>query len=444
MYRYAPSEGVARLLRSTVVIVLLLAMVWVTLPLTVANAEKPVVSSKGSSSSYTIQAPEVTPKWTAVVDTVDEGATLAEDGLVFAFSGKKLIAINATTGKVLYRYGSKLKPTVSYQKGIVYGATEDGKVYALDAKAGSTKWLSVSGIASKGNPLPLGDTVYVTKDNQTYALEAATGKVLWKSEEPQADGAGIISEENNGIVYQVFSVQGALSSTQLDAFDKKTGKKLWGHFAQSAPLTIRNGIVYSVADSYQIPDAGDPNRNITINAYNNKTGELKESRVYSWSLSGQPPYSPWSGSTVLNGNDLYIATDSNVVKYDFNAYEKGGKPLKQWVKPSSTEITGSVYSERLFLVDQSSGIVQGLKLSTGRLVGWSTDNPAVQTDIYGNGVFIGQSDGVFHGYNLQTGKPIFTVHTGSRQYGQTLKSGSTLIIQTAGKLTGVTIPKSIL
>ncbi len=86
-----------------------------------------------------------------------------------------------------------------------------------------------------------------------------------------------------------------------------------------------------------------------------------------------------------------------------------------------------------------------MKLVDGQEVQWGADNPVVRTEIYGNGVYIGQSDGVFHGYNLQTTAPAFTVNTGSRNYGPTLRSGSTLIIQAQdnGRLIAVQVPKAL-
>ncbi|WP_158630005.1 PQQ-binding-like beta-propeller repeat protein [Cohnella sp. AR92] len=386
--------------------------------------------------------PELKPKWSLSVNNFIDNA-IAEDGLVFLVADKKLIAIDANTGKIKYRYGSNLTDNYVYAAGIVYGTTANGKAFALNARTGAQKWLNAIS-KTPGTVSVVGDTVYYAEGKRTYALNAATGKTKWVSEEPQAEGSAFGITVANGIVFQSYLVQGALTSTQLDAFDAKTGKKLWGVFHQNTPLTVRNGVVYSVYDPYPSPD-DDPARNVTINAFDATTGKLMASQVFSWKIASAPPYHVSGGSVLLEGNDLYITTDVEVRKYDFASYKVDGKPLQTWVKPDAeAEFAGPVNGGRLFFSRYGSGEVLGLKLLDGKSLIWYADNPVVATTIYGNGVYVSQSDGVLRGYRLDTREPVFNVHTGSRYFGSTLKTGNTLIIQTPGKLTAVTIPKSML
>jgi hypothetical protein len=183
---------------------------------------------------------------------------------------------------------------------------------------------------------------------------------------------------------------------------------------------------------------------VTIKAFNIKTGVVKEERVYTWTLSGQPPFAIAGGSALLDGNDLYVFQDDKIVQYDFAKYVPDGKPVKKWYRPySNAEVVGSIYKERMFFIDYATGELKGMKLANGQQIGWRGDNPAAQTDIFGNGVYIGQTDGLFHGFNLQTTAAAFTVNTGSRNYGPTLKTGEMIVIQTEGRLISVKIPKSL-
>ncbi|MCJ8011951.1 PQQ-like beta-propeller repeat protein [Paenibacillus sp. KQZ6P-2] len=410
-----------------------------------AYAAAPVVSFSFPASEP-IKAPLQKPLWTASYDK-NANNVVTDDGILFTFSGGKLIALDVNTGKKLFTYGNKLRPGAAYLKGVVYGVTESGQVYAVNVKTGKGLWQTSAGVSNDITPSIFSDTLYVTKDNAIIALEASTGKQRWKSIEENSDFSGGVARESDGIVYAIYMVQGALTTVQLDAIDKKTGKKLWEHIRQNAPLAVQNGLVYSVVDEYPFDDA-DPKRELNISVIDAKTGTIKEKQTYSWKLVSTPPYSRDSaGSVILDGKDLYLATDSAVLKYDIAAYEKDGKPLQKWTKYSAgSSLIGSMQAGRIFFANHSTGRITGMKLVGGQSISFLTDNQPVQTDIYGNGVYIGQSDGVFHGYNLQTTAPAFTVNTGSRNYGQTLRSGNTLIIQArdTGKLIAVPVPKALL
>ncbi|WP_212958070.1 outer membrane protein assembly factor BamB family protein [Paenibacillus albilobatus] len=425
-------------------VALLAAVLVGGISLPAAQAAAPVVSYNVPASPA-IKAPIQKPLWTASFDK-NTNSVVTDDGILFTFNGGKLVALNANNGKKLYTYGSRLRPDVAHQKGTVYGVTEAGQVYALQAKTGKRLWQTAAGVTDSGSPRVIGDTAYVTKGNAIIALDAATGKQCWKAIEEQSEFAGGVSMEADGIVYASYMVQGALTSVQLDAFDKKTGKKLWKQFRQYPPLAVRNGLVYSLRDEYPFDDA-DPKRELNINVFDAKTGVEKETQTYSWSLGALPPYTrDNNGSVILNGNDLYIATDSAVMKYDITAYKKDAKPLQKWSVPNvGKSLIGSVHDNKIFFSKEASGAITGMKLANGQTFGFQTDNQPVQTDIYGNGVYIAQSDGVLHGYNLQTAAPAFTVNTGSRQYGPTLLSGNTLIIQAkdTGKLIAVQVPKTL-
>ncbi|WKL05219.1 PQQ-binding-like beta-propeller repeat protein [Paenibacillus amylolyticus] len=132
----------------------------------------------------------------------------------------------------------ELTPYITYQGGVLYGLTSDHKPYALNAKTGKAKWQSgtstwIDTVQRAEALIPTADTLYVIKGSTTFALDIQSGKLRWKADEPLGEGHGTeYLEESNGIVLRTFFVQGALTSVQLNAYDKKTGKKLWGHFGQ--------------------------------------------------------------------------------------------------------------------------------------------------------------------------------------------------------------------
>ncbi|RXZ82547.1 serine/threonine protein kinase [Paenibacillaceae bacterium] len=424
-------------------------------PLTAA-ADSPVVSLRNPSAA--VPTPVLKPAWSAAVDSANkwEDATeqqaAAANGKVFAFSGKKLIAIDATTGKKLWQFGEQLIPKVVYDKGVLYGITKNGALYAATEKGGK-KWSEKASLADADKLMLIGDTLYITRGTDLFAYNAETGKLRWKANEKQADGGDPNVIEANGVVLRVYMVQGALTSSQLTAYDKKTGKQLWAHFRQGAPLAIQDGLVYSITDEFSFNNGDSPDRQIKITSYNLKSGVVKGERVYKWTVPQSPDGSFRSGgidgSAFLNGNDLYIYQGPVIAKYAFNSYSASAapKPVKTWNKSYQSDQYMPLYKihrDRMLFQSFNNGqMLAGMKLANGQTVGWYGDNPAAQIDVYGNGVYIGQTDGVFHGVNFDTQKQVFQVKTGSRAYGPTLVTGGQVIIQAEGKLIGVKLPTAL-
>jgi outer membrane protein assembly factor BamB len=103
-----------------------------------------------------------------------------------------------------------------------------------------------------------------------------------------------------------------------------------------------------------------------------------------------------------------------------------------------------VHQQRMLYSNYDTGTLSALKLGNGQSVVLNNgENPVVQTDLFGNVVYSGQSDGLFHAYDMMTLKPIFTVNTGSRNFAPSLKTGGMLMIRTDNKLLAIKLPSSI-
>ncbi|QTH41006.1 PQQ-like beta-propeller repeat protein [Cohnella sp. LGH] len=424
-------------------------------------AEKADISVPNWYPGSSIQVPELKPAWTAQVDNYLEmndpyvwTQAVAEDGKVFTFADSKLVALDAKTGKKLWTYGKDLTPYVVYRDGIIYGMTGmgDQKPFAVDAKTGKVKWQSNTStwIDTRLRTevlVPTADTLYVIKGSITFALDKATGKLRWKADEPAAEGQGSdYFEEASGVILRTFSVQGALSSIQLNAYDKKTGKKLWGVFGQGEAVRVKDGLVYSI--DYYSPRLGDyqsePARKLTINAYNLRTGEKKGSREYSWTLTGEPPYESGSYGALMSDDKLYVEQADKIAEYDFDAYKAGAAPLRTFQRPYGDDWTMlQITQDRLFYRDTTTGELAGIKLANGQDVGWRGDAPVSQIDVYGKGMYRSQRNGTFLGINMLTTNVLFKVETGADLHGTTLKTGNMIIIQAEGRLLGVKLPAAL-
>ncbi|WP_164763094.1 outer membrane protein assembly factor BamB family protein [Paenibacillus humicus] len=421
------------------------------IPSAPASAEAPVLSAPGYAPAA-LNAPLAKPLWTAPIDKPGPQGFLyatnavAEKGNVYSVMGGKLLARSAESGKEKFRYGTGLRPFVVYEGSSVYVVQRDGKIAALNAATGKLKWTSSAGGQEEGRtPIVRGDTVYATTGNVVTAFRASDGKKLWKQTEKSASYAPYEIQEHDGVVLMSYVVSGAITSIQLDAVDKGTGKLLWKADSTSSLLDVKDGKVYAVKDGLPNADLdATPNRVFKVSVLDLRTGKSQGIREYGYKLPGQPPY-PYGGERAfLDGSDLYLDTGANVLKFDFSRYVPGQKPSKTYAKRSErTELAGKPASGRLFLVDRDSGALRGLKTANGDPVSWAGDNPAVRTEVFGNGVYSAQSDGFLYAFNLQTTDPVLKVNAGSRLFGPTLRTGSILIVQTDGKLIAVRIPGAL-
>lgn len=175
-----------------------------------------------------------------------------------------------------------------------------------------------------------------------------------------------------------------------------------------------------------------------------KTGEVKGSRVYRWNVnvvSGDEYIT--HVPTYLDGNDFYIHQNGIIARYDFKNYKPDGKPLQTYSDPANDQDShplNRVHRGRILFGNWQNGSLSSIKKVNGQQMSWIGDNPSAKTVIYGKGVYLAQTDGILHAIDFDSGKPLFRVKTGARQYDSILKEDGFLIIQTPGKLIGVKLP----
>ncbi|MGO4953532.1 outer membrane protein assembly factor BamB family protein [Paenibacillus sp. DRB1-1] len=438
-----------------------LALASIGLPLIIdgftekASAEQSAVSMSNAAYSTTIQAPVIKPSWSFPVIPIDrnrypdQAVAIAKNGKVFAVdSNHRLVALEASSGRKLWQYGDQLTPVLTYNKGIIYGMTRSGSIYAV-TEAGKKVWSTPLGFTEAYGIQRIGSTIYIMQSVQTAAIDAVSGKVKWKISEDKDSYSGLGEiMETDGVLIRNYNVQGSLTFEQINAYDAKTGKKLWDSFRSSFPLAVKDGIVYSVANTFMIDD--DPvNRKVTIAQYDLKTGESKGDRQYRWTEAENKDGTFQSGgiygSAFLYGKDLYVFQGKILASYDFWNYKPDSKPARKWSQDSYEQLSSlsSIHEGRIFYQDFSTSRLTAMKLSSGQFIHYDGDNPTVQADVFGKGVYVGQSDGVFHGYDLMTLKPVFTVNTGSRSFGSTLKSGGMIFIQSGNRIHAVKLPAAL-
>jgi outer membrane protein assembly factor BamB len=427
----------------------------------ISGATAPVVNAQQASVSISnpfqdeIKSPVLKPAWTYGISEFDTQSPFmtnviaVKEKLIVLDKKGKLAALDAKTGKKLWEYGSDMLPILLNGNGTIYGINQKGTLSALNEN-GQKKWTASLKLSSIDSIQRVGGTVYVTADLKFAAVDAATGKVKWTVSEtdPTYSAGDAAIMQSGNVIIRSYLVQGVLSAIQINAYDATTGQKLWEQFRQGFPLTVKDGLVYSISDPY--PHMEDPvNRKIEVAVLNLQTGEYKGKRVYHWTDKENNNGSITSGGTIntafLDGNDFYVFQKETLVKYDFWKYSNDEQPVKKWNQ--QYEDLGplyTVYDGKMFYKNYNTGGLVAMKLANGQQINYDLgDNPTVQADIIGKGVYIGQSDGVFRAFDLNTLKPVFTLDAGSRRFGPTIQSDGMLYIQSGGKLFAVKLPAAL-
>jgi outer membrane protein assembly factor BamB len=173
---------------------------------------------------------------------VDSTPVLGADGLLYVGAGHAVVALDAATGAVAWRFETagdvEPSPTLA-PDGTLYFGADDAKVYALDSGNGRLKWSFAfpDGEDTDSSPaLGADGTVYIGSNKGIfYALGGLQGDLTWTFQAiDEISGAPAIGLD--GTVYIcALNAQKTVSVTY--AIDGLTGIQRWAvtHFSRSAP-----------------------------------------------------------------------------------------------------------------------------------------------------------------------------------------------------------------
>lgn len=330
----------------------------------------------------------------------------------------------------------------------LYVGTLDGRVLALNPDSGSRKWEWSQGGGQASNflgcncagggglsggmfydaPIIDGGIVYIASYNgEVYALDATTGVEQWnyKIGSPIAGGAVIANNtlfvgSSSGILYALdlandtpeerftFKTENKIWSTpvvqdgtvyfgsldhNLYALSASTGEKKWafktGASITSAPIVVDKLVYIGSHDS-------------NLYAVNAETGELR----WVFDKAGD-----WFWSEVLYDNGTIYAGSLDHYIYAVNA----GNGTLLWSFEASDPInTSPVIAGGVLIVASEDGKVYGLDLSTGEKK-WQSDD--IKTKILaspstdGNKVYINASNNLY-ALNGETGHQVWNIPLG--------------------------------
>jgi eukaryotic-like serine/threonine-protein kinase len=302
-----------RMVRSSIAVVLAMAVVGAFGPPAGASAGAPLPIPKGPSP--TLGGSD----WPMFHNSVDRlGLQTTDDTIDTGSTANMSLKWEYPSDGSIYS-----SPVVS--DGVVYFGSDDNNVYAVDADTGALEWTFTTGDLVRSSASVVGGVVYIgSDDNNVYALNAATGAKIWSF--AAADDIELSSPLVTGGKVYVGSLDG-----NVYALDSNTGAKLWSvnTWAARGSFSISGSTVYVGSDKS------------TLFALDADTGATKWTATTGDRIKTTP--------TVFDGV-VYVGSDDGHV-YAFDA----ASGALQWTTDLSSQCgmvrsTPSVYDGKVYVV----------------------------------------------------------------------------------------------
>ncbi|MDH6372453.1 outer membrane protein assembly factor BamB [Paenibacillus sp. PastF-3] len=367
-----------------------------------------------------------------------KGVVAAGTGKAFILQKGQLLAINAQTGKVMWKYGSKLKAPILYQDGVAYVTSEAGTIYAVNAATGKNKWSSSAN--SKGiSQLVIDKDQLFAANGDIHAFNLKDGKLQWRDNFGEKLYEPFMVEGN--LILAQNSESGAYTYDILHAFNRNTGKELWNNRDYYFPITEINGTLITQRKATLF----DALPLTTLDSLDVKTGKVVKTVVYNpANIDPNDPEAPKGGSAWSDGDRIFITGQKGVYSYPVNAdpstvirdnysYESIGDKLSYAAGP---------YDGRILFSNGQS--IYGVKMANKSAVQYSgISNPIARFDLLGHGMYVAQTDGKLIAIDLISAKPMVQLKTSDRVFGPTLLESGMIIVQSKGKLTAFKEPQAL-
>lgn len=245
-------------------------------------------------------------RWNRPVERSTTASPTFADGAVYVGSEDgSLYALDARTGTVRWRHRTRSRITAApaVADGMVFTGGQGGSVCALDARTGRLQWRRELGGEADTEPVVAKGRVYVASSNgRVHALDAATGSVEWIR--PAKDKVEAAVTVAGGTLY--------LSADSLQALDPATGEARWTYPMSGARRpAVSDGLVYCGSD-----DDG------TLHAVDARTGQRHWLKKAGERIAGRA--CPAGGAVFVGdrGGDLSAFDAQGALKW---RYQTGGR-----------------------------------------------------------------------------------------------------------------------
>ncbi len=309
------------------------------------------------------------PLWTFQTEGAIWGSPAVDNGTVYVGSDDgNLYAVEAKTGRSIWKFVSqgivRSQPAIS--SGLVYIASDDGFLYAIHAQDGTQAWRTDIGNAlardirerlgtstsptgwdyMQSSPMVAEGRVYVGSLNgKVYALASDTGQVAWTYQ----TGAKVRSTPvlDNGTLYV-----GSWDKYAY-ALDAQSGQLRWKTFVEGevqSTALIASNLVYTAS------------RKASVVALDSKTGEAKWEYSYGTNM--------WvESSPVLANGTIFIGSSGS--RWILGLESQSGKCVTTFNSKAFHWSTPAIADKMLFIggasfrSDKNAGGLYGLQLVDG-------------------------------------------------------------------------------
>ena len=322
--------------------------------------------------------------------------------------------------------GEKLRLSLglAYQDSVLFAASRDGKVDALDAASGKTKWSADTKLELSAGPGAGPGIVAVgTNDGDVVALDAATGKKLWAVKVSSEVLAAPLVTSDRVIVRSVDGRLRALSSAD--------GKELWSAEEPVPKLSLR-GTAPPVLSGDTVLCGFDSGKVVAFALSNGDI--LWQAPVASpRGRSELERLSDVDSAVRVAGNDVYAVGYQGRVA--MMALDSG----QVWWGRDLSSYRGLALDDDQAYVSTSEGSVVALRRRDGTVL-WQQDGlkrrglsaPAVD----GNAVVVGDFDGYLHWLDRNSGKFVAREHPGGTRISAApiAADGRVFVVDDGGKV----------
>jgi outer membrane protein assembly factor BamB len=138
-----------------------------------------------------------------------------------------LVAWRARDGKQLWRFDARpIESSPLYRRGVVYVASWDHYLYAIDARTGALRWSFRADDQPNSTPAYYKGRIYIgTNSGSLYAVNARTGRVAWRAQSHSHLGHRDEFYASPTVAYGRVYI-GNVDGT-FHAYGAKTGRLLW-------------------------------------------------------------------------------------------------------------------------------------------------------------------------------------------------------------------------
>jgi len=313
---------------------------------------------------------------------------------------------------------------LAYDQGMLFAASHDGKVEAMDAATGKTRWSSnTKSPVSAGPGAGSGLVVVGASDGRISALEAATGAIRWKVKvNGEVLAAPLVASDR--VILR--TVDGRLRS-----LDAATGKEQWSAEDPVPRLSLRGNAPPVLAGENVLAgfDSGK------VIAYVLATGDV------AWQTQVSTPrgrselerLADVDSPVRVEGGDGYaVGYQGRVVMF---ALDSG----QVWWGRDMSSYRGLTLDADQLYVATAEGSVVALRRRDGTVI-WQQDGlkrrslsaPAV----VGNAVLVGDFDGYLHWLDRDTGKFVAREHMGGARISAApiVADGRVFVLNEDGKI----------